>query len=148
MSGQRSADDAGDNLGSDGFNHRNVNDVDVDGEQGGNLNNNNNNNLRRRNDSTASGMAGGCSMREGADSVDLRSDGSLSNSGVLGSHNVSRPQRINHNIGNTAATTTSDELDGPFAVFCWGRGEDGQLGLGDTADQDEPTYVCTSTPVC
>ena len=22
-----------------------------------------------------------------------------------------------------------------------GRGEDGQLGLGDTADQDEPTYV-------
>lgn len=28
-----------------------------------------------------------------------------------------------------------------LAVFTWGRGEDGQLGLGDTADQDEPTYV-------
>ena len=28
-----------------------------------------------------------------------------------------------------------------LAVFCWGRGEDGQLGLGDTSDQDEPTYV-------
>ena len=31
--------------------------------------------------------------------------------------------------------------DGGLAVFCWGRGEDGQLGLGDTSDQDEPTYV-------
>lgn len=29
-----------------------------------------------------------------------------------------------------------------LACFTWGRGEDGQLGLGDTADQDEPTYVC------
>ena len=28
-----------------------------------------------------------------------------------------------------------------LAVFSWGRGEDGQLGLGDTSDQDEPTYV-------
>ena len=26
-------------------------------------------------------------------------------------------------------------------LFAWGRGEDGQLGLGDTNDQDEPTYV-------
>lgn len=25
--------------------------------------------------------------------------------------------------------------------FTWGRGEDGQLGLGDTSDQDTPTYV-------
>jgi len=28
-----------------------------------------------------------------------------------------------------------------LSVFTWGRGEDGQLGLGDTSDQDEPTYV-------
>ena len=140
MSGQRSADDAGDNLGNDGseiLNHRNGNDGNV--EQGGNLNNNNNN-RRRRHDSTASGMAGGCSMREGSDSVELRSDGSVSNSTVLGSHILSRPQRINHNTGNTAATTANDGL----AVFTWGRGEDGQLGLGDTADQDEPTYVRTA----
>jgi alpha-tubulin suppressor-like RCC1 family protein len=34
----------------------------------------------------------------------------------------------------------SPDLDG-LAVFSWGRGEDGQLGLGDTSDQDEPTYV-------
>lgn len=32
------------------------------------------------------------------------------------------------------------DLEG-LAVFTWGRGEDGQLGLGDTSDQDEPTYV-------
>jgi len=31
--------------------------------------------------------------------------------------------------------------DGGLAVFSWGRGEDGQLGIGDTSDQDEPTYV-------
>ena len=159
MSGQRSADDAGDNLGNDGSetihpHHRNNNnnghDDNEDHEHGGELqqqqppggNLNQNNNLRRRNDSTASGMAGGCSMREGADSVELRGDGSLGHNGsVLGSHHSSRPHqpRINHNTGNNAvATNTNDGL----AVFTWGRGEDGQLGLGDTADQDEPTYVC------
>lgn len=26
-------------------------------------------------------------------------------------------------------------------MYSWGRGEDGQLGIGDTSDQDEPTYV-------
>ena len=30
---------------------------------------------------------------------------------------------------------------GGLAVFSWGRGEDGQLGIGDTSDQDEPAYV-------
>lgn len=37
-------------------------------------------------------------------------------------------------------TRRSPDLEG-LAVFTWGRGEDGQLGLGDTSDQDEPTYV-------
>lgn len=26
-------------------------------------------------------------------------------------------------------------------VYSWGRGEDGQLGLGDTSDQDRPVLV-------
>ncbi|KAL7530787.1 hypothetical protein ACHAXR_004851 [Thalassiosira sp. AJA248-18] len=30
---------------------------------------------------------------------------------------------------------------GELTVYSWGRGEDGQLGIGDTSDQDEPTYV-------
>jgi hypothetical protein len=41
---------------------------------------------------------------------------------------------------NTFIRRTLPDLDG-LAVFTWGRGEDGQLGLGDTSDQDEPTYV-------
>lgn len=28
-----------------------------------------------------------------------------------------------------------------MSIFCWGRGEDGQLGLGDTADQSAPVRV-------
>lgn len=36
---------------------------------------------------------------------------------------------------------SSMDGDEGLAVFMWGRGEDGQLGLGDTSDQDEPTYV-------
>jgi len=30
---------------------------------------------------------------------------------------------------------------GELTVYSWGRGEDGQLGIGDTSDQDIPTYV-------
>ena len=57
---------------------------------------------------------------------------------------------------NAAAFATAASSTGPMtgrrvihfegdglAVFTWGRGEDGQLGLGDTADQDEPSYVRT-----
>lgn len=39
------------------------------------------------------------------------------------------------------SNTASLGNDEGLAVFMWGRGEDGQLGLGDTSDQDEPTYV-------
>jgi alpha-tubulin suppressor-like RCC1 family protein len=50
-----------------------------------------------------------------------------------------RPTIVTHRRTNGHAMGHS-ELDG-LAVFTWGRGEDGQLGLGDTSDQDEPTYV-------
>lgn len=36
----------------------------------------------------------------------------------------------------TAAAATEDNL-----LFVWGRGEDGQCGLGDTNDQFEPAFV-------
>jgi Regulator of chromosome condensation (RCC1) repeat len=65
----------------------------------------------------SSGMAGGCAMREGDTGDNRRRSFQL-------------PALTHHNHHN----------DG-LAVFTWGRGEDGQLGLGDTADQDEPTYV-------
>ena len=35
----------------------------------------------------------------------------------------------------------SRRIYGELAVHSWGRGEDGQLGIGDTSDQDTPTYV-------
>jgi len=28
-----------------------------------------------------------------------------------------------------------------LSLFTWGRGEDGQLGLGDTSDQYQPSFV-------
>ena len=44
------------------------------------------------------------------------------------------------NTRHSRATSPRPEVDG-LICFTWGRGEDGQLGLGDTSDQDEPTYV-------
>jgi RCC1 and BTB domain-containing protein len=58
-------------------------------------------------------------------------------------------REVRHNNGNNNNNSNSnrrteqirpDHTDG-LAVFTWGRGEDGQLGLGDTSDQDQPTYV-------
>jgi Regulator of chromosome condensation (RCC1) repeat len=97
---------------------------------------------------SSSGMAGGCSMREGSDEMQRfnRFNGGSSNSndgggggGTGHNDNLPYPNNLLNSYSNssTTATTHSDGL----AVFTWGRGEDGQLGLGDTADQDEPTYV-------
>lgn len=47
-----------------------------------------------------------------------------------------RDTTAHNNNGNR-----SDVDNGDLIVYTWGRGEDGQLGLGDTSDQDEPTYV-------
>lgn len=43
-------------------------------------------------------------------------------------------KRDNSSIGG-------DSSDSQLLCFTWGRGEDGQLGLGDTSDQDHPTFV-------
>jgi len=42
---------------------------------------------------------------------------------------------------SNARSSCAGAYDGGLAVFSWGRGEDGQLGIGDTSDQDEPVYV-------
>jgi len=34
-----------------------------------------------------------------------------------------------------------ERLPETIAIYTWGRGEDGQLGLGDTNDQSEPVLV-------
>jgi alpha-tubulin suppressor-like RCC1 family protein len=48
---------------------------------------------------------------------------------------------LNYGNGSSNNSTALWGEDAGLAVFTWGRGEDGQLGLGDTSDQDEPTYV-------
>ncbi len=49
-------------------------------------------------------------------------------------------ERLRPSHKNIFSRRALPDLDS-LAVFTWGRGEDGQLGLGDTSDQDEPTYV-------
>ena len=48
-----------------------------------------------------------------------------------------------------SSTSTSSTLpppptpSSPLHVYSWGRGEDGQLGVGDTSDQSLPILVST-----
>lgn len=41
----------------------------------------------------------------------------------------------------TALTSSSLSTAATSAVYSWGRGEDGQLGLGDTSDQHRPVLI-------
>jgi RCC1 and BTB domain-containing protein len=74
----------------------------------------------------AESVAAGCNMRETPRNRDRRHNEVITASSYLRTYE-----------GFTSLAGT----DGGLAVFTWGRGEDGQLGLGDTSDQDEPTYV-------
>ena len=59
-----------------------------------------------------------------------------------GYHNHSINKNNTHNNNNTHYSQYSSiTYPGELTVYSWGRGEDGQLGIGDTSDQDEPTYV-------
>eukprot|EP00591_Stephanopyxis_turris_P011504 CAMPEP_0195529978 /NCGR_PEP_ID=MMETSP0794_2-20130614/32665_1 /TAXON_ID=515487 /ORGANISM="Stephanopyxis turris, Strain CCMP 815" /LENGTH=223 /DNA_ID=CAMNT_0040661369 /DNA_START=153 /DNA_END=821 /DNA_ORIENTATION=+ len=75
----------------------------------------------------AASSAAGCTLRESSSSSS--SNNNNNNSG-------NRP-------GAAGCATGGSNLfgHGGLAVFSWGRGEDGQLGIGDTSDQDSPTYV-------
>lgn len=67
----------------------------------------------------------------------MDSSGQGSSSGGEGAAAAGCSLRETRPVQNTHMGDGDDGL----AVFMWGRGEDGQLGLGDTSDQDEPTYV-------
>ena len=60
------------------------------------------------------------------------------NNNSSSSNNNNSNNSSNH-LGSIGSTGTAPGIG--LAVFTWGRGEDGQLGLGDASDQDEPTYV-------
>ena len=79
------------------------------------------------------------------------------NSTTTAGENGSEDQKSNHfhhyattldnhtTNGNKNDTTHYSQYSLPYpgelTVYSWGRGEDGQLGIGDTSDQDTPTYV-------
>lgn len=58
-------------------------------------------------------------------------------------HILSYSAKFSHPIPRDVGSTTLYPLSCPseLIVYSWGRGEDGQLGIGDTSDQDVPTYV-------
>jgi Regulator of chromosome condensation (RCC1) repeat len=89
----------------------------------------------------AESVAAGCSIRE----LPSRRGGDSSSSSNNNNNNYYYRSNNNNNMGmglmmNDSSTMPLSSSDG-LAVFSWGRGEDGQLGLGDTSDHDEPTYV-------
>ena len=63
--------------------------------------------------------------------------------GGPGANAFRRPREFSTSPGmpGTAGATSSAYCPGELTVYSWGRGEDGQLGIGDTSDQDTPTYV-------
>ena len=83
-----------------------------------------------------SAASAGCSLSE---RDRLRPSRSGSGSGLYQRNRniVGGTESTFSNYNNFNGTIESNDL----SVFTWGRGEDGQLGLGDTSDQDEPTYV-------
>ena len=82
-----------------------------------------------------SAASAGCSLSERDRLRPNSSNSSNSNSSThRRKHDVDKKKSSSVHIDNSA-------VEGGLAVFTWGRGEDGQLGLGDTSDQDEPTYV-------
>jgi len=75
--------------------------------------------------------------------------GSNSNAGAPSSQQSASGSNFNQNGSSLSGIPTSSHysqytsLPYPYelTVYSWGRGEDGQLGIGDTSDQNEPTYV-------
>lgn len=63
----------------------------------------------------------------------------MNSSSSTNEHN--RTRNINHPIVVHSSKPLHSKLNNAPLVFTWGRGEDGQLGLGDTNDMHEPTFV-------
>lgn len=55
-------------------------------------------------------------------------------------HHNYHDHNTNSNSNALSNSNNSGSIAG-LAVFTWGRGEDGQLGVGDTQDLHEPTFV-------
>ena len=94
--------------------------------------------LRPSNNNNNSGNGGNGYQRMGHNHY----NGGASASGDETSSDNNASNNNNANaINNNNNNNNNNANNSGLAVFTWGRGEDGQLGLGDTSDQDEPTYV-------
>lgn len=100
-----------------------------------------------RSDSSSGGpsasVAAGCSLSESSRARPAFGSGGGAGSGSAGSGSAGE---AGSGSAQTAGLSSSfmgrgSGAGGGLAVFSWGRGEDGQLGIGDTSDQDEPTFV-------
>lgn len=60
---------------------------------------------------------------------------------IMNNNNHHFTNNNNNNNNTHYSQYSSITYPGELTVYSWGRGEDGQLGIGDTSDQDEPTYV-------
>ncbi|KAL7449266.1 hypothetical protein ACHAWC_002476 [Mediolabrus comicus] len=60
---------------------------------------------------------------------------------IMNNNNNNHFSNNNNNNNTHYSQYSSITYPGELTVYSWGRGEDGQLGIGDTSDQDEPTYV-------
>lgn len=77
------------------------------------------------------GTSTGCDMREG-----IASNSSLASHALNRNRNSTTTQSIHLQSSKMSQSKVRSPL-----VFTWGRGEDGQLGLGDTSDMHLPTLV-------
>ena len=95
----------------------------------------------------AAAASPGCSLRETRMERRPTLPSAMSSSVASASHSSwfspsflsPSPSTSQYNWGT--ATASFGGLHSGLTVFTWGRGEDGQLGLGDASDQEEPTYV-------
>mmetsp|Transcript_11950 Transcript_11950/g.23713 ORF Transcript_11950/g.23713 Transcript_11950/m.23713 type:complete len:625 (-) Transcript_11950:467-2341(-) len=90
-----------------------------------------------------SAAAAGCSLIE---SERLRPNRKRSTNGLRKTHSSSGSSGSRNSINNMNDNNNNNigidsVLEGSLVLFTWGRGEDGQLGLGDSSDQGEPEYV-------
>ncbi len=87
-----------------------------------------------------SAASAGCSLSERDRFRPRNNINNNNNGGNVNNNHHHRNNTINSN-NNNSINPNAYKSEGGLTVFTWGRGEDGQLGLGDTSDQDEPTYV-------
>jgi len=87
--------------------------------------------------------AAGAPSSQHSSSAHALNHGSSSSSSGIPTSSDHNPHTSNSGSSGSTHYSQYTSLPYPYelTVYSWGRGEDGQLGIGDTSDQNEPTYV-------